>query len=236
MQHPKLDLEYTQLVSTLLAVQLQKDSGTGPLVGKEVQTRGICGTYTQGLDWLARSLLPSVPLISEASSNQNEDLIVDEEEDRRAILWLGSSIGNFSPQEALVFLRKELLPALTQQTRVLIGIDNCKIPEKVERAYADSEGVTRQFILNGISVVARILGIDASVLSPHQFDYVSRYNSSMSRNEVSSGKSHEDKTDAHALLQLLWFFRWSPFLCRLIFVRVKPSPSSPPPSRLPKDM
>ncbi|KAH9819961.1 histidine-specific methyltransferase [Melampsora americana] len=181
-----LDLEYSQLVSTLSAVELQEDSGAGPLVGEEVQTRGICGTYTQGLEWLTDSLSTS------SSSNfdsgmplsRTEESLGGNQDDRRAILWLGSSIGNLSPREALEFLRNELRPALHHQTRVLIGIDNCKIPEKVEKAYNDSEGVTRQFILNGITVLARMLGLEENILRSEQFEYVSRYNVGMSRNEA----------------------------------------------------
>lgn len=181
-----LDLEYSQLVSTLSAVELQEDSGAGPLVGEEVQTRGICGTYTQGLDWLAHSMSTSSSSTSDTGtrSSRSEESLGADQGDRRAILWLGSSIGNLSPQEALEFLRNELRPALHHQTRILIGIDNCKIPEKVEKAYNDSEGVTRQFILNGITVLARMLGLDESILNSDQFEYVSRYNISMSRNEA----------------------------------------------------
>ncbi|EGG01896.1 uncharacterized protein MELLADRAFT_110519 [Melampsora larici-populina 98AG31] len=181
-----LDLEYSQLVSTLSAVELQEDSGAGPLVGEEVQTRGICGTYTQGLEWITHSLSTSSSSNSdsETRSSRTDDSLGGSQGDRRAILWLGSSIGNYSPQEALEFLRDELRPALHHQTRILIGIDNCKIPEKVAKAYNDSEGVTHQFILNGITVLARMLGIDKSILNSEQFEYVSRYNASMSRNEA----------------------------------------------------
>lgn len=43
----------------------------------------------------------------------------------------------------------------------MIGIDACKDPEKVHRAYNDSQGVTHRFILNGLTHANRLLGQDA---------------------------------------------------------------------------
>lgn len=170
-----LDLEPAQLSSTLSAIQLQKNSGVGSAVGFEVQAHGICGTYNQGLDWIAKGLTFKDP--SDNGEGQGST-------HRKAILWLGSSIGNLSPTEAVEFLREEVGRVLDHETRILIGIDNCQIPEKVERAYNDSEGVTSKFILNAITVVARHLGLDKSLLNPDQFEYVSRYNVGLSRHEA----------------------------------------------------
>ncbi|KAA1112947.1 hypothetical protein PGT21_016348 [Puccinia graminis f. sp. tritici] len=170
-----LDLEMEQLRSTLSAIQLPEDSGVGPTVGKQVQGHGICGTYTQGLDWIYKSL---------TTTSQAVSVELGKAGCRKAILWLGSSIGNFSPAEAVKFLREDLSRALDNDTRVLIGIDNCQIPEKVQLAYNDRQSVTKKFILNAITVVARRLGVPEAVLSLEDFDYVSRYNEGMSRNEA----------------------------------------------------
>jgi uncharacterized SAM-dependent methyltransferase len=169
-----------QLRSTLSAIQLPEDSGVGPEMGNQVQAHGICGTYTQGLDWIYKSL---------TTTSQAESAELRKAGCRKAILWLGSSIGNFSPAEAVKFLREELGRALDNDTRVLIGIDNCQIPEKVQLAYNDRQSVTEKFILNAITVVARHLGLPETVLSLEDFDYVSRYNAGMSRNEVSQERS-----------------------------------------------
>ncbi|PLW42010.1 hypothetical protein PCASD_10081 [Puccinia coronata f. sp. avenae] len=170
-----LDLELGQLRSTLLSIQTQEESGVGPEVGGQVQGYGICGTYNQGLDWISQSLTTSTP---------GEPAQFEKAGPRKAILWLGSSIGNFSPAEAVKFLRDDLGRTLDDNTRVLIGIDNCQIPEKVRLAYDDRQGVTKEFILNAITVVARHLGLPDGVLSPGDFAYVSRYNAGMSRNEA----------------------------------------------------
>ncbi|WAQ88150.1 hypothetical protein PtA15_9A275 [Puccinia triticina] len=170
-----LDLEMEQLNSTLSAIQLQEDSGVGPEVGNQVQGHGICGTYTQGLDWIYKSL---------TTTSHAKTAELGKTECRKAILWLGSSIGNFSPAEAVEFLRDELGRALDRDSRALIGIDNCQLAEKVRLAYDDRQGVTKKFILNAVAVVARHLGLPESVLSPKDFNYVSRYNVGMNRNEA----------------------------------------------------
>ncbi|MBW0481182.1 hypothetical protein O181_020897, partial [Austropuccinia psidii MF-1] len=172
-----LDLDYGQLEATLTAIQKQKDSGAGPKVGEQVQVRGVCGTYVQGLEWFSNEF-------TSAQIKRANGFHKAPNQHRKAILWLGSSIGNCSPDEAVVFLRDQLCSVLDSETLVLIGIDNCKIPDKVHRAYDDKEGVTRQFILNGINVVSRQLGLADGSLSPQQFEYVSRYNIGLSRNEA----------------------------------------------------
>lgn len=175
----QLDLQLEQLKSTLSRIQVQKESGVGPQVGGQVQGNGICGTYNQGLEWISKSM---------TESNQAKPVGIRKVGSRKAILWLGSSIGNFSPTEAVQFLRDEIGRALDSTTRVLIGIDNCQVPEKVQLAYDDRQGVTKKFILNGITVVARHLGLPEGVFTPEDFDYVSRYNVGMRRNEVSHRK------------------------------------------------
>lgn len=47
---------------------------------------------------------------------------------------------------------------LQQDDKLLIGVDNCKTPERVYRAYNDSRGVTHSFILNGLTHANRLLG------------------------------------------------------------------------------
>lgn len=70
---------------------------------------------------------------------------------------LGSSIGNFSRDEAAKFL-KEFAQALQLDDTMLIGLDGCKDKEKVFRAYNDEKGLTHKFIRNGLSHANKILG------------------------------------------------------------------------------
>lgn len=75
----------------------------------------------------------------------------------RALLFLGSNIGNFSPQQALNFL-KEVRQNLNNGDQLLLGCDLRKSPEIILSAYNDSAGVTRDFNLNLLTRINRELG------------------------------------------------------------------------------
>ena len=65
----------------------------------------------------------------------------------RTIAFLGSSLGNFSPQECDVFF-SQVTSALQEGEYFLLGIDLHKSQEILEPAYSDSQGVTAAFNLN----------------------------------------------------------------------------------------
>jgi uncharacterized SAM-dependent methyltransferase len=73
------------------------------------------------------------------------------------LLWLGSSIGNLCPAEAVSFLRS-LRERTQERDRLLLGIDLCKDGRTLERAYDDSRGVTARFNLNLLARINRELG------------------------------------------------------------------------------
>lgn len=66
---------------------------------------------------------------------------------KRLIIFLGSSIGNFNPQECDRFIQK-VTTALNPGEYFLLGIDLQKPTEVLEAAYNDSQGVTADFNLN----------------------------------------------------------------------------------------
>jgi uncharacterized SAM-dependent methyltransferase len=57
---------------------------------------------------------------------------------------------------------------------MLIGLDACKDPVKVFKAYNDSQGITRKFYLNGLSHANSILGFEAFKLE--DWDVIGTYN------------------------------------------------------------
>ncbi|MFQ5865075.1 MAG: L-histidine N(alpha)-methyltransferase [bacterium] len=65
----------------------------------------------------------------------------------KLILFLGSNIGNFEKQEAEYFLKK-MRVAMTENDRLLMGIDLIKDKSILEPAYNDAQGVTANFNLN----------------------------------------------------------------------------------------
>jgi dimethylhistidine N-methyltransferase len=88
------------------------------------------------------------------------------------VLFLGSTIGNFEPSAALVFLRK-IRSMLEPGDFLLLGTDLLKpVPVLIE-AYDDPLGVTAAFNLNLLARINRELG-GHFVLS--QFQHVARFN------------------------------------------------------------
>ncbi len=69
-------------------------------------------------------------------------------------LFLGGTIGNFSAQQALGFLR-EVRAGMGPSDRLLLGADRVKAPEILHAAYNDEAGITARFNLNVLDVLNR---------------------------------------------------------------------------------
>lgn len=82
--------------------------------------------------------------------------------EKKLVLWLGSSIGNFSKSGAGQFLIK-LKSHLRKDDGLLMGIDLKKDPATVERAYNDRQGVTAEYHLNVLHRLNREFGADFNV-------------------------------------------------------------------------
>jgi L-histidine Nalpha-methyltransferase len=93
---------------------------------------------------------------------------------RNIILFLGSSIGNFTPQAGIQFLR-EIAASLKNGGYIFIGFDLCKDEDILLRAYDDSDGITRQFNFNLLDRINKNLGGDFDI---SQFAHKPRYNTS----------------------------------------------------------
>jgi dimethylhistidine N-methyltransferase len=79
----------------------------------------------------------------------------------RVLFYPGSSIGNFTPQEALDFVRQAR--AAAQGGGLLIGVDLVKPLDVLEPAYDDALGVTAAFNKNLLPHLNRLLGSDFHV-------------------------------------------------------------------------
>ncbi len=76
---------------------------------------------------------------------------------RKLVLFLGSTIGNFEPEEAKAFLknvRRSLIPGDT----LLIGFDLSKDADVLHAAYNDAAGITARFNKNMLVRINRELG------------------------------------------------------------------------------
>lgn len=75
----------------------------------------------------------------------------------RLVIFLGGTIGNFTPQRRRSFLSR-LRTGLTEGDYLLIGVDLVKDTRVLEAAYDDAAGVTAKFNKNLLSVLNRKLG------------------------------------------------------------------------------
>ena len=98
---------------------------------------------------------------------------------QRLLFYPGSSIGNFTPAEALVFLRqaREAAPG----GGLLIGVDLVKPASVLEPAYDDALGVTAAFNRNMLLHINRLLGSDFDV---SQWRHRALYNAGEARIEM----------------------------------------------------
>lgn len=126
-----LDLSYPELERTFAEVDTDNF--------KFVKFNGFHGTYDDGLAWLAK--------------RENKDKV-------NVIISLGSSIGNFTRDEAAAFL-KSYSRTLEPTDRVIIGLDATTDPDRIYHAYNDRDGITEKFYRNGLDHANSILGYEA---------------------------------------------------------------------------
>lgn len=99
---------------------------------------------------------------------------------RALVLFLGSNIGNFQKQDATTFLRA-IRRVLRPGDALLLGADLKKARPTLERAYNDSLGVTRAFILNQLARINREFGANFDLRS---FELISVYSEDVGRIDV----------------------------------------------------
>lgn len=98
----------------------------------------------------------------------------------RAALFLGSTIGNFAPDEALRFLR-QTARRLAGGGCLLLGADLRKDPARLHAAYNDAAGVTAEFNLNLLTRINRELAGDFDL---EHFSHYAFYNPLAGRIEM----------------------------------------------------
>ncbi|QWT86073.1 L-histidine N(alpha)-methyltransferase [Chryseobacterium sp. PCH239] len=90
---------------------------------------------------------------------------------RKVVLFLGSNIGNMTPEEAEDFCL-HLNSNLSTKDRVLVGFDLKKNPHIILEAYNDKEGITASFNLNLLTRINNELGGNFDV---KQFQHYQTY-------------------------------------------------------------
>ena len=99
---------------------------------------------------------------------------------KKAVFFPGSTIGNFTPEEALEFLQRTRGLAGTGGV-MLVGVDLKKDKRVLDAAYDDAQGVTAQFNLNLLARINRELGGD---FQPQRFAHRAFYDEAKGRIEM----------------------------------------------------
>ena len=99
---------------------------------------------------------------------------------RRMVLYIGSSIGNFEPADAVKVLR-EVRRKLVPGDLLLLGVDHVKDRQTLLRAYDDQAGVTAAFNKNILARINRELGAN---FNPRLFRHRAKWNMERSRIEI----------------------------------------------------
>jgi len=124
----------------------------------EMEVLPVCADYTSGFD-----------------------LPVPKRPSERAVVYFpGSTIGNFDPVPARLFL-EHVAGVCGPGGGLLIGVDLKKDPRVLHRAYNDSQGVTAAFNLNLLERINRDLNCD---FRPDWFQHYAFYNPGESRVEL----------------------------------------------------
>lgn len=127
-----------------------------------------------------RAALPAIevqPICSEFTQEKSLDL---PQEGRRLALYIGSSIGNFDPEDAvnlLRWLRSQLQPA----DALLLGADMVKDAAPLLAAYNDRAGVTAAFNKNMLARLNRELAANFAL---DAFEHRAIWNAEKSRIEM----------------------------------------------------
>ncbi len=122
-----------------------------------LQITGIVDTYEKGLEFLK-----------------------EYDEKPNLIVFLGSSFGNFCPDEGSEFLKK-INKTMKESDLFLIGLDLIKEKELLEKAYDDSQGITAKFNLNVLQRINQELDGNFDL---EKFAHVAQYNDNENRIEM----------------------------------------------------
>ena len=106
---------------------------------------------------------------------------------RKLVLFLGSTIGNFEPDEAAAFL-KNVRQSLAAGDALLIGFDLIKDPDVLDAAYNDAAGVTARFNKNMLARINRELG---GTFNLEGFEHVAFWNRRKSLIEMHLESAYE---------------------------------------------
>jgi L-histidine Nalpha-methyltransferase len=124
---------------------------------------------------------PNLPMLGLGMDfSANLELPLEVGTGSRLFFYPGSSIGNFTPADALPFLR-QIYDACKGQGGLLIGVDLVKDHTVLQAAYDDALGVTAAFNRNMLLHINQLLGSDFNIA---QWQHRALFNTELSRIEM----------------------------------------------------
>ncbi|HXG49908.1 MAG TPA: L-histidine N(alpha)-methyltransferase [candidate division Zixibacteria bacterium] len=126
-------------------------------------------------------------------------------------VFLGSTVGNFTPPAFARFFDR-LSAAMGPGDFLLLGADRVKEPAVLEAAYADSRGLTAEFILNVFLHINRLTGSNFDL---GRMRYVSRYNARWRQIEMEAVAAERQRIDFPGAGASFWWESGEPILVEI---------------------
>lgn len=124
--------------------------------------------------------LQVIPVCADFTQEFELPRVLEELEAKKVIFFPGSTIGNFTPFEAIQFLKK-MGQLIEPGEGLLIGVDLKKDLEALQLAYDDPHGVTAAFNLNILERLNREAG---ATFCLQNFSHQALYNEKLNRVEM----------------------------------------------------
>jgi dimethylhistidine N-methyltransferase len=153
----------------------------GPLAPSQFAGVDISAEFLQGAIARLRRDHPGIEMLAVGSDISAQiALPPDVGRNHRLFSYLGSSIGNFVPDDAVALLQR-VREHCRQGGALLIGVDLVKSVDVLHAAYNDNLGVTAAFNLNVLNHVNRLIGSNFNV---GDWQHLAFFNSAQSRIEM----------------------------------------------------
>ncbi|MEH6591801.1 MAG: L-histidine N(alpha)-methyltransferase [Halioglobus sp.] len=141
----------------------------------------ISGDYLFAAAKKLQQEFPDIPIYPAAGDMQSEVKLPAKLEDvQRLVFYPGSTIGNYTPEGAVEFL-KHTRRTIGEGGGLLIGVDLKKDSTILHSAYNDAAGITAQFNLNSLNHINSLTGADFDL---SQFHHIAFYNVQAGRIEM----------------------------------------------------
>jgi len=164
---------------------------------------------------LSNSLKEKYPYLTVIEKNGDYfDMIEElgnEYKNRKIIMFLGSNLGNYNREQSIEFL-KHMSGMMSQNDKLLIGLDLKKDPEVIQKAYDDPHGHTRDFNLNLLERFNRELGANFDI---SKFKHVPVYDPLIGAAKSYLVSNQKQKVFFQTIGEEIHFEKWEPIFTEM---------------------